>query len=64
MADNPLKDFIGARELEMLTVRVKRIGGEYADTVPPTPAHEPHITLNDLSQLPDVLALKYVWRIF
>ncbi len=63
VADNPLKDFIGAREVDMLTVRIQRMGGEYADRVPPTPAHEPHITLNDLSQLPDVLASKYTWRI-
>lgn len=64
VADNPLKDFIGAREVGMMTVRVKRMGGECADRVPPTPAHEPHITLNDLSQLPDVLVSKHAWRIF
>ena len=51
VADNPAKDFYGARRLGMFTVRVRRPGGEYSSLEPETPGHEPHVTLNCLTAL-------------
>jgi len=55
VADNPLKDFLGARQVGMFTVRIQRSGGEYAHLVPPTPQHAPDHTITDLTELERVL---------
>lgn len=41
VADNPTKDFIGARSIGMATVRLRRPEGVYAQVEPPTVAHAP-----------------------
>ena len=55
VADNPLKDFLGARQVGMFTVRIQRSGGEYGHLVPPTPQHAPDHTITDLTELERVL---------
>ncbi|NJK79923.1 MAG: HAD family hydrolase [Chloroflexaceae bacterium] len=55
IADNPTKDFLGARQIGMATIRVQWVGGEYAHLVPPTPAHAPDITLTTPDELATVL---------
>jgi len=55
VADNPLKDFVGARQVGMFTVRILRPGGEYAHLVPPTPQHAPDHTINRVSELERLL---------
>jgi putative hydrolase of the HAD superfamily len=56
VADNPLKDFLGARQLGMVTVRVCRPAGEYSQLSPPTPQHAPDLTIRSVTQLRQVLA--------
>jgi putative hydrolase of the HAD superfamily len=48
VADNPLKDFFGARQLGMFTVRVRRANGEYASLSPPSAQHAPDLTVESL----------------
>ena len=55
VADNPLKDFLGARRLGMFTVRVRHTGGEYALQSPPSAQHAPHLTLESLPELAEFL---------
>jgi len=59
VADNPLKDFVGAKQVGMWAVRVRRPGGIYARLEPPSPQHEPHAeiaTLEELDQAIDCLS--------
>ncbi len=56
VADNPLKDFLGARQLGMVTVRVCRRAGEYSQLSPPTPQHAPDLTIRSVTELGQVLA--------
>jgi putative hydrolase of the HAD superfamily len=56
VADNPLKDFLGARQLGMFTVRIQRPGGEYAHLAPPTPQHAPDQTIHCLTELETLLS--------
>ncbi len=51
VADNPGKDFLGARQAGMFTVWVRRPGGEYARSTPPTAHHAPHWTITSLLEL-------------
>ena len=51
VADNPLKDFLGARRIGMGTVQIRRSGGEYAAEQPPTLAHTPDVIINSLEAL-------------
>jgi putative hydrolase of the HAD superfamily len=55
VADNPLKDFLGARQVGMFTVRIQHPGGEYAYLAPPTPQHAPDHTINKLTELERLL---------
>lgn len=51
VADNPTKDFLGARQVGMWTVRVRRPDGLYKHLEPPSPEYAPNVeieTLNDL----------------
>jgi putative hydrolase of the HAD superfamily len=50
VADNPRKDFIGAKQLGWRTVRVRRPGGEHADYVP-TEAEAPDGEITNLLSL-------------
>jgi putative hydrolase of the HAD superfamily len=58
VADNPLKDFLGARQLGMYTVRVRRAGGEYASREPASEAYAPHKTIDNLAGLLPALDLR------
>lgn len=62
VGDNPLKDFLGARELGAGTIWVRRPDGEYADRQPPTPRHEPDITVGALAELQGALARHFGGR--
>lgn len=51
VADNPIKDFLGARRIGMGTVRVRWPEGEYAHLEPPTADHAADVTCASLSEL-------------
>jgi len=55
VGDNPLKDFLGARQVGMFTVRVRRPGGEYAHQRPPSEQHRAEIVIESLSGLEQAL---------
>jgi putative hydrolase of the HAD superfamily len=56
VADNPLKDFLGARQLGISTVQVVRAGGEYASVAAPTPTHAADHVVRDLAECERVIA--------
>ena len=51
VADNPSKDFIGARQVDMWTARIRRPDGLYCHLEPPSAEHAPDEEINDLSCL-------------
>jgi putative hydrolase of the HAD superfamily len=51
VADNPTKDFLGARQAGMFTVWVRRPSSEYAHLSPPTAQHAPHWVVTSLTEL-------------
>jgi len=51
VADNPHKDFLGARQVGMWAVRVRRPDGLYSHLEPPSPEHAPHVEIETLSDL-------------
>jgi len=55
IADNPLKDFIGARRIGIYTIRVQHPEGEYSRLEPPSEEHAPHYTITSLSELDSTL---------
>jgi putative hydrolase of the HAD superfamily len=55
VGDNPLKDFLGARQAGMYTVRVQRPGAEYTHLEPPSPQHSPHWMVASLNELEQVV---------
>jgi putative hydrolase of the HAD superfamily len=55
VADNPRKDFIGAKQLGWRTVRARRPGGEHADYVP-TAAEAPDEEIASLLSLRQLLS--------
>ncbi|MDP9314587.1 MAG: HAD family hydrolase [Chloroflexota bacterium] len=55
VADNPSKDFLGARQLGMLTIWFKRHGGEYVRLSPPTPDYAPDTTVSTLDDLRSIV---------
>jgi len=55
VADNPLKDFLGARGSGMFTVRLRRRDSEYGHLDPPSEQHAPHVTISSLEMLPGLL---------
>ena len=55
IADNPLKDFIGARQMGVRTVRVRRPDGLYSHIDPPLAEYAPDFTIEDLTLLEEVL---------
>ncbi|MCX6049330.1 MAG: HAD family hydrolase [Chloroflexi bacterium] len=46
IADNPLKDFYGPRQLGMATIWLKHSSGDYTKQEPPSPDYAPDIILN------------------
>ena len=55
VADNPAKDFLGARQLGIFTVRLHREGGEYSHVVPETEKHASDTTLTSFAELESFL---------
>lgn len=55
VADNPTKDFLGARQVGMWTVRVRRPDGLYSHLEPPSPEHTPDVEIENLSDLETAL---------
>ncbi|CAN2039106.1 putative hydrolase of the HAD superfamily [Candidatus Magnetomoraceae bacterium gMMP-15] len=51
IGDNPKKDFLGAKQLGMYTIRIKRKKGIYSEFEPPSPEYAPHIEIFNLNQL-------------
>lgn len=51
VGDNPLKDFLGARQLGMKTLWVRRSDGEYRERTPPTPEHAPDLVVASLAEV-------------
>jgi putative hydrolase of the HAD superfamily len=56
VADNPTKDFIGARAAGMSTIRIRTSLGLYSSLPAPTPAHAPDMDIKELSALDGALA--------
>ena len=55
VADNPSKDFLGAREVGMWTVRVRRWDGLYSHLEPPAFEYAPDVEIETLSDLETTL---------
>lgn len=51
VADNPLKDFLGARTAGMATIRTRYCGGDYAGLGAPSEEYEPDLTVETLGEL-------------
>jgi len=51
VADNPLKDFIGAKKIGMFTVRIIRNNGIYSSAQSPSSEHAPDYIINNLNEL-------------
>jgi len=56
IGDNPKKDFLGARQVGLITVRILRPEGEYNHLTPPTFQHAPHYTIHSLVELEALLS--------
>lgn len=54
-ADNPAKDFLGARRVGLWTVRVRRPDGLYSHLDPPSPEHAPDVEIESLDGLEAIL---------
>jgi putative hydrolase of the HAD superfamily len=54
VGDNPLKDFIGARQLGLKTVRIRRPDTEHGHR-DPEPGFEPDVEITSLDEFPDEL---------
>lgn len=55
LGDNPTKDFLGARQVGMATVRIQHPLGQYSPVEPPTAQHAPDVTVSSLADLELVL---------
>lgn len=55
VADNPAKDFLGARRAGMASIWLRRPAGEYTQLTPASPQHAPDITVSTLAELEHVL---------
>ncbi len=56
VADNPLKDFLGARRVGMWTVRIRSPEGLYSHLEPPSSEHAPHFEIKTMGYLEVILA--------
>jgi putative hydrolase of the HAD superfamily len=55
IADNPLKDFLGARILGMGSIRVRHEGGYYSRCEPPTSQHAPDHQVEDIADIERII---------
>lgn len=51
VADNPLKDFFGAKHVGIYTIRIIRQGGEYSNCKPPSIEYSPDLTITSIEEL-------------
>ena len=58
VADNPNKDFLGARKLTMRTVRIRRPDGVYRHLEPPSAEYAPDDEIHNLQDLESLLVRK------
>lgn len=58
VGDNPEKDFYGARQVGIRTVRVRRAGAEHGHKEPIDPSYAPDLEVGDLQALPEALGLE------
>ncbi len=58
VGDNPEKDFYGARQLGIRTVRVRRSGSEHGHKEPADSSFAPDEEVSDLRGVPEVLGLE------
>jgi putative hydrolase of the HAD superfamily len=58
VADNPMKDFLGAKALGMHTVWARHSGGYYCQLAPPTPRHAADEIACSISDLRDLLVAR------
>ena len=56
VADNPVKDFLGARQVGIFTVRLRREGSEYAHLEPQDADYAPDAVLSSFDALRNLLA--------
>ncbi|MEM2002426.1 MAG: HAD-IA family hydrolase [Candidatus Methanomethylicaceae archaeon] len=56
VADNPLKDFLGARRAGMCTVRIRCPDGLYSHLEPPAPEYAPDFEIKSLDRLEAILS--------
>lgn len=61
VGDNPLKDFRGARQLGMGTVRVRRSCGRYSSLEPVNEDYAPDAEISTLFELPDLVSGLFPW---
>lgn len=57
IGDNPRKDFIGARNVGMQSIRILRDGGVHAELEPANSDYEADYTIGDLDELLDALGM-------
>jgi putative hydrolase of the HAD superfamily len=55
VADNPAKDFLGARRAGLAAIRLHHPTGEHAHRAPPTPEHAPDFTVASFAALQRLL---------
>ena len=55
VADNPAKDFLGARRAGMASIRLRLEGGVYADSEPSTAGDAPDVEVRSFPELEDAL---------
>jgi len=58
VGDNPEKDFFGARQVGIRTVRVRRAGAEHGHKEPIEPSYAPDLEISALQALPEALGLE------
>ena len=54
IGDNPTKDFLGAKQIGMKTIRIKRHYGEYFHKKSPDFYHQPEYVIHELSELSNI----------
>ena len=55
VADNPTKDFLGARRVGMLAIRVNHELGYHYKTIPQTDSHGAHVEIDELAELEEAI---------
>jgi len=51
VADNPMKDFFGAKKTGMYTIRIIHPNGEYSNCKPPSVEHKPDLITTSIKEL-------------